>query len=90
VVPWDVTRYAEKLPKISSKPGTKAYIEKEASLQWRYPLLNGFMASNPCIMVDMQGIILTWYLPGILSDSRQVGLFSQPDGSDLMFLRMKC
>ncbi|KAI9432244.1 hypothetical protein BJY52DRAFT_1104326, partial [Lactarius psammicola] len=25
----------------------------------------------PCIIVDMQGIILVWHLPGILNDSRQ-------------------
>jgi hypothetical protein len=32
------------------------------------------MASTPCIIIDAQGIIMAWYLPKILSDSRQVGL----------------
>ncbi|KAN0139580.1 hypothetical protein V8E53_002609 [Lactarius tabidus] len=27
--------------------------------------------SSPCIIVDMQGIILAWYLPGILKSSQQ-------------------
>jgi hypothetical protein len=75
-VEWDVTRYAERLPKKPSKPGTKASNEREASLRRRYPPLNGVTASIPCIIVDMQGIILAWYLPGILTDSRQVVLCS--------------
>ncbi|KAF8486611.1 hypothetical protein F5888DRAFT_1582267, partial [Russula emetica] len=37
--------------------------------------------SLPCIIVDMQGFILAWYLPAILSDFRQVGLFSPSDRS---------
>jgi hypothetical protein len=78
-VEWDATRYAEMLPKNPSKPGTKAAIEKEASLRLRYPPLNEVTASTPCIIVDMHGIVLTWYLPGILSDSRKVGLFSLSD-----------
>ena len=69
------------LPKKPSKSGTKASNEKEASLRWRYPPLNGDTASLPCIIVDMQGIILAWYLSGILTDSRQVGLFALSDSN---------
>ena len=64
------------LPKKPSKLGTKASHEKEASLQQRYPPLDRFTASLPFIIVDMQGIILAWYLSGILTDSRQVSLFT--------------
>ena len=78
---WDITRYAEMLPKKPSRPGTKASNEKEASLKRRYPPLNGVTASMPGIVVDMQGIILVWYLPGILSDSRQAGSFTPSDRS---------
>jgi len=78
-VGWDVTCYAEKLVKKPSKSGTKALDLKELSLRKRYPLLNGEMASTPCIIVDTQGIILSWYLPGILTSSRQVGLLTLPD-----------
>src|SRR5260370_8572627 len=69
-------RYAERLLKKPSKPGTKASDEREASLRRQYPPLNGVTASTPCIIVDMQGIILAWYLPGIMTNSRQAGLFS--------------
>jgi hypothetical protein len=85
-VDWDATRYSDKLPKQPGKPGTKASLEREASQKSEYPPLNGVEASRPCIVVDMQGIVLAWYLPGILNDSRQVGLFtlanhgSKPDG----------
>lgn len=75
---WDATRYAERVPKVPLKPGTKASEKKETSLKRRYPPLNGITASIPCIIVDMHGTILTWYLPKILSDSRQVSLFALP------------
>ncbi len=79
---WDITRYAEKLPKKPFKPGTKSSKEKEASLRLQYPPLNGATASAPCIIVDIDGIILAWYLPGILSDFRQVGLLRLSDRSN--------
>ena len=41
-----------------------------------FPPLDRVTMSGPCIIVDMQGIILTWYLPGVLEDFRQVGLFT--------------
>ena len=44
-------------------------------------------------MVDMQGIILAWYLPGILSNARQVRLclFALPIAAEsLMHFRMQC
>ena len=88
---WDVTRYADRLPKTNSKSGKEAAKVNEASLRRRYPPLNGITASIPCIIVDMDGVILTWYLPGIVTGSRQVGLFTLSDISDrLTFLRMQC
>src|SRR5258708_28535968 len=76
MVGWDVTCYAERLLRKPSKSGTKASNEREASLKWQYPPLNEVTASMPCIIVDMQGIIMAWYLPGILTNSRQVSLFT--------------
>lgn len=38
--------------------------------------MNKVTLSKPCIIHDMHGVVLTWYLPGILNDSRQVGLFN--------------
>ena len=71
---WDVTRYADKLPKKPLPRGSKGEQEKEASLKQQFVPLNGVTASIPCIIIDTQGIIMAWYLPKILSDSRQVGL----------------
>ena len=82
MVEWDITRYADRLPKTNTKPGNDASKANEASLRQRYPPLNGATASIPCIIVDMDGVILTWYLPGILTDSRQVGLFALSNISD--------
>jgi hypothetical protein len=86
-VGWNVSRYAERLPKKPSNLATKASNEREASLRQQYLPLNGVKVSMPCIIVDMQGIILAWHLPGILTNSRQVGLFAlsahsrEPDAS---------
>jgi len=35
--------------------------------------------SRPCIIVDKQGMILAWHLPGILNDSWQVSLLTLSD-----------
>ena len=75
-------RYADKLPRQPTKAGTKAGQAAEASLRQRYPpkdLATGDPISKPCIIVDMQGIILAWYLPNILKESWQVSLFILPD-----------
>lgn len=74
---WDGRRYAEKLPKMPGRRGSKASIQKEASQQRQYPPLpNKDRMSDPGVIVDKHGIILVWYLPGILMESRQVGLFA--------------
>ncbi|KAH9012162.1 hypothetical protein EDB85DRAFT_2159236 [Lactarius pseudohatsudake] len=74
-IEWDATRYADKLPKKQERPGMVAADAKEASMRRQYPPRNDSAAdipiSRPCIVVDMQGVILAWHLPGILSDSRQ-------------------
>jgi hypothetical protein len=82
-IDWDATRYADKLPKKPANPGTQAAEASEASLRRQYPPRDdsaaGVPISRPCIIVDMQGIILAWYLPGILKDSRQVSSFTLSD-----------
>lgn len=50
--------------------------KKEKGLKNEHCLLDNVTASTLWIIVDIQGIILTWYLPHVLSKSRQVGLFS--------------
>jgi hypothetical protein len=64
------------------KSGTKTALEREASLRSEYPPLNGVKMSTPCIIVDSHGVILAWYLPGILNNVRQVGLFALSDHSN--------
>ena len=87
----DATRYAEKLPKKLPTPGTKESKSMEKTLKRRYPLPNGVTISMPCIIVDTDGIIVTWYLPGILSDSRQVCCLPCPIVEEnLMPLRVRC
>ena len=73
---WDVTRYADKLPKKSLPRGSDLAKAKEASLKKQFVPLDGFTASTPCIIIDSQGIIMAWYLPNILSSARQVNLLS--------------
>ncbi|KAI9430701.1 hypothetical protein H4582DRAFT_2063488 [Lactarius indigo] len=72
---WDITHYADKLPMKPNNPGTQVSKQKEASLKRQYPLLEGTAAaltiSRPCIVIDNQGMILAWHLPGILNDSWQ-------------------
>jgi hypothetical protein len=60
----------ERLPKDPLKLTTNALNQKKALLRWQYPLLEEVTASTSCIIVDRHGIILTWYLPEILSNSR--------------------
>jgi hypothetical protein len=82
-IEWDVTRYADKLPRKPANAGTKAAKASEASMQRQYPPQNNLATrasiSRPCIIVDMQGIILAWHLPGILKDSRQVSELTLSD-----------
>jgi len=48
----------------------------DALLRRQYPPCGNLAAGNnisrPCIIVDRHGIILAWYLPGILTEARQV------------------
>jgi hypothetical protein len=71
VMDWDATCYAAKLPRRAAKSDSKASKKKEDSLKKRYPPLNGVAISRSCIITDMHGVVLAWYLPGILTDFRQ-------------------
>src|SRR5260370_14011722 len=95
-VEWDATHYADMVPKKPSIRKTKAGNLKEDQLTARYPPLNPLKqirGNKQCIIVDRHGIILTWYLPGILEDSRQVGLFFLSDHGripdQILHLRMQ-
>jgi len=88
-VGWDIIHYADNLLKMLSRPGTRALDEKEELLKKQYPPLEGVTASKPSIIVNMHGVIVAWYLPGILSNSRRVPLFSMSNHiENLTHLRM--
>src|SRR5580693_2543547 len=79
-IDWDATRYAQKLLKKPLAPGTRAASDADNRMQRRYPPLTnlaraGNINTEACIIVDMDNVILTWYLPGILGNSRRVSLF---------------
>lgn len=78
-IDWDASRYADRVPNTAQSPTTKAGKERERSIKAQYPPLQKLSISTPCIIHDMQGIILTWYLPGILNDSRQASPFILSD-----------
>jgi hypothetical protein len=63
----------DKLLKGPTNSGTKAGQQSEDRMRNKYPPEENSAAevpiSSPCIIVDMQGIILAWYLPGILNRS---------------------
>jgi hypothetical protein len=71
----DVQRYNESLPK---KPTGYSQAEEDR-LQSRYPIdpaLLGVVITAPTLFVDRFGRILAWYLPGALSQERQVSIKS--------------
>jgi hypothetical protein len=70
LVDWDGVRYSEKLSKAPRKRESKASMQKEASQRKRYPLLpSEIEISKPSILIDKHGVILAWYLPGIVKES---------------------
>ena len=76
-IDWDFSCYVDELPKQPTFLDEGVVLvtvpqSKEIRLLEKYPPLNGVKILKPCIIVDKQGIIMLWYLPGILNDSRQV------------------
>jgi len=70
IVPWDIARYSQRLPKVQRGSGMQATIEG----QWdRYPPFHPqVLLTDPAIVVDMHGRIIAWYLPDVLTRERQV------------------
>jgi hypothetical protein len=70
---WDAQRYDASLPK---KP-TGQNESDEQRLNIRYPVDDNYkdlLISEPTTVVDRHGKIVLWYLPGALSNARQVWL----------------
>ncbi|KAH9014882.1 hypothetical protein EDB85DRAFT_2157127 [Lactarius pseudohatsudake] len=69
-IQWDATRYAMRLPKKPSAPGTRTANAAEESIRRQYPPMSDSAAaeaaeSGPQIVIDTDNIILAWYLPGL-------------------------
>ena len=65
-------------------------INSRARLRKQYPSLPAEdVNSCPCIIVDMHGVILAWYLPGVLSKYQQVGLLFIGSRKHLKFISGK-
>jgi hypothetical protein len=78
---WDATRYAMRLPKKPSAPGTRTANAAEESIRRQYPPMSESAAaeaaeSGPQIVIDTDNVILAWYLPGVLSEARQASLLT--------------
>ncbi|KAH9069435.1 hypothetical protein EDB83DRAFT_2518599 [Lactarius deliciosus] len=66
---WDAARYAMRLLKKPSAPGTRTANAAEESIRRQYPPMSDSAAaeaaeSGPQIVIDADNIILAWYLPG--------------------------
>ncbi|KAH9035546.1 hypothetical protein EDB85DRAFT_2143712 [Lactarius pseudohatsudake] len=80
-IQWDATRYAMRLPKKPSAPGTRTANAAEESIRRQYPPMSDSAAaeaaeSGPQIVIDTDNIILAWYLPGVLSTDVQTGMIT--------------
>ena len=67
---WSVTDYIQDLKrkgagKLNEEKRTKAFPACGAHK----------LVADPCVVVDVNGVILLWYLPGLVSPKRQVGRF---------------
>lgn len=66
----DIDRYCHKLPKTESLSSVKTTLKKMAK---RYPPRDPpIVLSQPCVIIDRHDRIIAWYLPNIITLSRQV------------------
>ncbi|KAF9230690.1 hypothetical protein BU15DRAFT_83314 [Melanogaster broomeanus] len=66
--PIDIRRMAESLG--PNETGTNE--QKEQSLKERFPVEEAKeMISDPTLLLDQTGVVLAWYLPGVLSHEFQ-------------------
>jgi len=68
---WSVTEYIQALKEKGPKcTGRNEKIEKE--LEKMFPPGDSQFEDQPCVIADWDGIVLVWYLPGLLSRERRV------------------
>lgn len=72
LVPWSAEEYSESLsPK---QTGRNAKVESKLQEEYPplFPLGDAREISDPCTIIDKDGRVLCWYLPGLLTFERQV------------------
>jgi len=68
---WSVVDYVAELNRRSKRcTGRNETLERD--LLRLFPPCTTELVSVPCVVVDSEGIILLWYLPGLLCGQRQV------------------
>jgi hypothetical protein len=73
---WSVHDYQEELKKLGARP-TGLQENVEASLLKMFPPDgDSGILSTPTVIVDSKGVILLWYLPGLLGPRRRVNVLS--------------
>jgi hypothetical protein len=69
---WAVEDYVEALSGIGPRCSGKQ-TEIESRLRCLFPPGATETIIEPCVVVDSKGIVLLWFLPGLLHPRRQVG-----------------
>ena len=72
---WSVRKYVKALTGMGKRcTGMQEHVEEE--LIRLFPPGRRRKLAEPCVICDTDGIILMWFLPGLLDFQRQVGRFS--------------
>jgi hypothetical protein len=70
---WSVHDYVKELQQKGARP-TGLQEKVEQSLRQMFPPTDGGMISTPGVIVDCNGVILLWYLPGLIGPRRRVNI----------------
>lgn len=73
-VKWDVERWADKVKAIRVQQDSEQSAS-DFSLAKYFPVAKFGNIIHPAVIVDIQGRIITWHLPGALTASRVVCVF---------------
>jgi len=72
---WSVVQYLGALKRMGKRcTGMQEHVEGE--LLDLFPPETTETIVEPCVVVDSEGIILLWFLPGLLHPKRKVGCLS--------------
>jgi hypothetical protein len=70
-MPWSAKQYLCELRRLGKRcTGMQEHVERE--LLELFPPVVTETVVEPCVVVDSEGIILLWFLPGLLNVNRKV------------------